>query len=60
MYMDTIRSSWIKPLIKELNNTLLKILNELQTIKIQQQEFINIIKENSVPTKEEVSKGWFF
>ena len=39
--MDTIHPP-LKPFIKELNNTLLKILNELQTIKIQQQEFINI------------------
>ena len=57
--MDTIHPP-LKPFIKELNNTLLKILNELQTIKTQQQDFINIIKDNSVPTKEDVSKGWFF
>ena len=57
--MDTIHPP-LKPFIKELNNTLLKILNELQTIKTQQQEFITIIKDNSVPTKEDVSKGWFF
>tara|TARA_R110002110_G_scaffold121144_4_gene296637 strand:+ start:1975 stop:2151 length:177 start_codon:yes stop_codon:yes gene_type:complete len=57
--MDTIHPP-LKPFIKELNNTLLKILNELQTIKIQQQDFINIIKEEKVPTNEEVSKGWFF
>ena len=60
--MDTIHPP-LKPFIKELNNTLLKILNELQTIKIQQQEFINIIKDNTVPTiptKEEISNGWFF
>jgi hypothetical protein len=51
----------LKPHIKELNITLIKILCELRTIKTQQQDIINIIKKNNeVPTKEEVSKGWFF
>ena len=51
----------LKPHIKELNNTLMKILCELRIIKSQQQDIINIIKkDNEVPTKVEVSKGWFF
>jgi hypothetical protein len=51
----------LKPLFLELNNTLLKILNELRVIKIHQQEFINIMKiKNDIPTNDEVSKGWFW
>ena len=51
----------LAPHIKELNITLIKILCELRTIKTQQQDIINIIKkDNELPTKEEVSKGWFF
>ena len=51
----------LKPHITELNTTLLRILSELQTIKIQQQEFIKIIeKDKQIPTNVEVSKGWFF
>tara|TARA_R110000824_G_scaffold61600_1_gene163771 strand:- start:145 stop:324 length:180 start_codon:yes stop_codon:yes gene_type:complete len=50
----------LKPHITELNATLLRILSELQTIKIQQQEFIKIIeKDKQIPTNVEVSKGWF-
>lgn len=42
--------------IKELNNTLLKLLYELRTIKTQQQDIIILLKKN---IKEE-SKGWFW
>jgi hypothetical protein len=59
----------LKPHITELNTTLLKILSEIQTIKIQQREIIEIItplpkasmEENKIiPTNEEVAKGWFW
>tara|TARA_R110002096_G_scaffold295691_1_gene490040 strand:- start:40 stop:237 length:198 start_codon:yes stop_codon:yes gene_type:complete len=58
----------LKPHITELNLTLLKILSEIQSIKIQQREIIEIItpqpkasiEEYKQPTNDEVSKGWFF
>ena len=56
--MDTIHPP-LKPFVKEINNTLLKILCELQIIKSQNQEIIEL-KKKEVPTKEAVSKGWFF
>jgi hypothetical protein len=46
--------------IKELNNTLLKILCELRIIKTLLSENKNKNNTPVVPTNDEVSKGWFW
>jgi hypothetical protein len=59
--MDENSKPPLKPFVQELNNTLLKILCELRNIKIQQQEFINILNnKKNIPNNEEVAKGWFW
>ena len=58
--MDKIENPPLKPFVQELNNTLLKILCELRAIKIQQQNFINILNKKNIPNNEEVAKGWFW
>tara|TARA_R110000765_G_scaffold267902_1_gene366956 strand:+ start:1617 stop:1829 length:213 start_codon:yes stop_codon:yes gene_type:complete len=60
LYMDKIENPPLKPFVQELNNTLLKILCELRAIKIQQQNFINILNKKNIPNNEEVAKGWFW
>ena len=49
----------IKPNIKILNDTLLKILCELRIIKSQQQEIINNTKKE-VKENKNISKGWIW